>query len=390
MSAALLTKKKHQAGVRISDTVENFVALRRDFHREPELAFAEHRTAGRIAALLATWGFQVTTGLGGTGVVGTLRRGHGSRSLGLRADMDALPVMEQGRLGHASRRAGVMHACGHDGHMAILLAAAQDVALNGRSDGTLHVIFQPAEEIGAGARRMIADGLFRQHPCDAVFALHNWPGEPQGRLGFVDGTAMAAVDQALIEIRGHGGHGASPHETVDPVVVAAHLITALQTIVARNIDPLDMAVVTVGAIRGGEASNVISGSVALKLTARSFRAGPRALLQKRIVNLARSQAESFGANAEIDYRQGVPSVVNHIAETAFARDTGIRGYGNLARRPCHRTSAHAPPAKISHLCWKPVQVATSLSAMAKDRRCTAPSTISTTLSLCRQPATGLP
>jgi hippurate hydrolase len=250
--------------------------------------------------------------------------------------MDALPIAEQSGVAHASRHPGIMHACGHDGHVAILLAAARDLALHGAFDGRLHVIFQPGEEIGAGAKRMIAEGLFDRFPCDAVFALHNWPEEPEGRFGFVEGPAMAAVDQALITIQGKGGHGAAPHQTVDPVVVAAHVITALQTVVSRNVDPLDMAVVTVGSIHGGEASNVIPDSVALKLTARSYREEARSLLQRRIPAITRAQAESFGAVAEVEYRLGFPSVVNHAAETAFARHVARQALGDAAVLPDFR------------------------------------------------------
>jgi hippurate hydrolase len=336
MSETLLSPATTGAAGRLATTVERFVALRRDLHRQPELAFAEHDTAARIAGLLAQWGYQVETGIAGTGVVGTLQRGTGRRALGLRADMDALPILERSGVPHASRRPGAMHACGHDGHVAILLAAAHDMALHGAFDGRLHLIFQPAEEVGGGARRMIADGLFNRFPCDAVFALHNWPGEPEGRFGFVEGPAMAAVDQALITILGKGGHGAAPHQTVDPVVAAAHVITALQTVVSRNLDPLDMAVVTVGSIHGGEASNVIPDSVALKLTARSYREDARALLQRRIPAITRAQAESFGAVAEVEYRLGFPSVVNHAAETAFARNVARRALGAAAVLPGFR------------------------------------------------------
>ena len=312
---------------RLAAALEPFVALRRDLHRHPELAFTEHRTAATIAGLLAGWGYRVESGIAGTGLVATLQKGSGRRSLGLRADMDALPIAEQSGVAHASRIPGVMHACGHDGHVAILLAAARELALHGRFDGRLTLIFQPAEESGGGARRMLEEGLFDRFPCDAVYALHNWPGEPEGRLGFVAGPAMAAVDLALVTLRGRGGHGAAPHETVDPILAAAHVITALQSVVARNRDPLDMAVVTVGAIHGGEAANVIPDSVALKLTMRSYREPVRALLEQRIPALIHAQAASFGAEAVIDYRRGYPALVNHAAETAFARDVAARRLG---------------------------------------------------------------
>lgn len=306
---------------------DEFVALRRDLHRHPELSFNEHRTSGIVATRLAAWGYEVTTGIAGTGVVGTLRRGQGGKSLGIRADMDALPIQEATGLPYASVHPGVMHACGHDGHTAILLAAARCLAEAGEFDGTLHLIFQPAEEQGAGAAKMIAEGLFDRFACDAVYGLHNWPNVNTGHIGCVTGPAMAAVDQATITVHGKGGHGAAPHETVDPVVASAHIITALQTVVARNLNPLDAGVVSVGAIHGGEASNVIPDSVALKLTVRSFRPEVRALLQERIPALVRAQAESFGASAEVDYRLGFPAVVNHASETAFAREVALDLFG---------------------------------------------------------------
>ncbi|MFC3532956.1 M20 aminoacylase family protein [Vogesella facilis] len=306
---------------------EQFVSLRRDLHQHPELSFQEVRTAGIVAGLLAGWGYTVTTGIAGTGVVGSLRRGSGGKRLGIRADMDALPIHEATGLPYASVNAGVMHACGHDGHTAILLAAARYLAEGGQFDGTLHLIFQPAEETGAGAQRMIDEGLFQRFPCDAVFGLHNWPGVESGHVGCVCGPAMASVDQAHITVHGQGGHGAEPQHAVDPVVVSAHLITALQTVVSRNVPPLDMGVVTVGAIHGGAASNVIPDSVALKLTARAFRPEVRQLLAERVPALARAQAESFGARAEVDYRLGFPPVVNHAAETEFARQVAIDTLG---------------------------------------------------------------
>lgn len=310
----------------IAASVEEFIALRRDLHRHPELAFRETRTSAIVAERLASYGYEVTTGLAGTGVVGQLRKGDGSRRLGLRADMDALPIAEQTDRAYASQTAGVMHACGHDGHTTILLAAAKHLAERDFS-GTLTLIFQPAEEIGAGARKLLSEGLFERFPCDAVFGLHNWPGVPSGQFGFVEGPAMAAVDQAIIRIVGKGGHGASPHETVDPVVAASSLVLALQSIVSRNIDPRQAAVVTVGSIHGGEASNVIPDAVELKLTIRSFDAGIRAQLEERISALARAQAESYGARAEVSYRRGFPPLTNYAAETQLAREVALAAFG---------------------------------------------------------------
>ncbi len=314
----------------IASYLDEIVALRHDLHQYPELAFQEHRTAKKIASLLADWGYDVATGIAGTGVVATLKRGDGRRSLGIRADMDALPIEEATGLDYASSNPGVMHACGHDGHTSILLAAARYLAENGDFNGTLRLIFQPAEEIGAGARKMLAEGLFDRFPVDAVFGLHNWPGVAAGQFGFVAGPAMASVDQAVVKIVGKGGHGAEPHRAVDPVLASASFITALQSVVSRNIDPQDMAVATVGSIHAGSASNVIPESVEMKLTMRAFSEQVRARLQERIPALARAQAESFGALAEVNYRLGFPALVNHADETAFARNVALKTLGAAA------------------------------------------------------------
>jgi len=311
----------------IAAFIHEFQALRRDLHQHPELSFQEHRTSAIVAERLASWGYEVTTGIAGTGLVGTLRKGQGTKTLGIRADMDALPITEATGLPYASQNAGVMHACGHDGHTSVLLAAARFLAESGRFDGTLNLIFQPAEENGGGANRMIGEGLFERFPCDAVFGLHNWPCVGAGHFGCVTGPAMASVDQITITVRGKGGHGAAPHETVDPVVASAHIITALQTVVSRNVDPLDMGVVTVGSIHGGNAPNVVPESVELKLTARAFKPEVRAVLQERIPAIARAQAESFGATADVLYRPGYPAVLNHEAETELARSVALDTFG---------------------------------------------------------------
>jgi hippurate hydrolase len=301
------------------DRVGEFVQLRRDIHRHPELAFEEHRTSDLVATKLEGWGYAVHRGLGGTGVVGTLQRGTSARSLGLRADMDALPIEEATGVAWTSSKPGLMHACGHDGHTAMLLAAAKAMASDASFDGTLNLIFQPAEEGGGGAVRMMADGLFDVHPCDAVFALHNMPGVPQGHFVFRDGAAMASSDYVTIRVHGTGGHGAMPHRAADPLVAASSIVMALQTIVARNVDPLHTAVVTVGALHAGQANNVIPALATLELSVRALDAEVRRLLEQRIKALVAAQAESFGVTAEIDWRPGYCVLVNSVPETDFAR-----------------------------------------------------------------------
>jgi hippurate hydrolase len=304
-----------------------FITLRRDIHRHPELAFDEHRTSALVAEQLQSWGYAVERGLGGTGVVGQLVRGSGQRRLGLRADMDALPIDEATGLGYASCHAGVMHACGHDGHTAMLLAAAQHLAQRGDFCGTLNLIFQPAEEGGGGALRMMAGGLFDKYPCDAVFAMHNMPGVPQGRLVLREGAAMASSDYATVTLTGVGGHGAMPQRAVDPIVAAASIVMALQTVVSRNIDPLHMAVVTVGALHAGKANNVIPQSATLEISVRALDREVRIKLEQRIKALITAQAESFEVTARIDWRAGYAVLVNTPAETAFAREIALELVG---------------------------------------------------------------
>ncbi len=304
-----------------------FISLRRDIHRHPELAFNEHRTAGLVADKLEAWGYAVQRGVGGTGVVGTLVRGSGTRCLGIRADMDALPISEASGAGWSSVYPGVMHACGHDGHTAMLLAAARHLAEQGAFDGTLHLIFQPAEEGGGGALRMMEDGLFERFPCDAVFAMHNMPGIAQGHFVLREGAAMASSDYATVTLTGTGGHGAMPHRAADPIVAAASIVMALQTIVSRNIDPLQAAVVTVGALHSGQANNVIPALATLEISVRALDREVRATLERRIKALVAAQAESLGVQAQIDWRPGYAVLVNTPAETALARDVAIELVG---------------------------------------------------------------
>jgi hippurate hydrolase len=304
-----------------------FIILRRDIHRHPELAFAEHRTAALVADKLEGWGYTVERGIGGTGVVGTLVRGYGNKRLGLRADMDALPIDEASGAAWTSANTCVMHACGHDGHTAMLLAAARHLAESGEFAGTLHLIFQPAEEGGGGALRMMDDGLFERYPCDAVFAMHNMPGIEQGRFVLREGAAMASSDYASIELHGLGGHGAMPHRATDPIVSAASIVMALQTIVARNIDPLQAAVVTVGALHAGKANNVIPATATLELSVRALDREVRATVERRVKALVAAQAESFGVTARIDWKPGYAVLVNTPAETDFARAVAVELVG---------------------------------------------------------------
>ena len=309
---------------------DEFTALRRDIHQHPELGYQEFRTSELVAERLASWGYAVTRGLGGTGVVGQLVRGKSGsagKRLGLRADMDALPIQEATGLPHASCHAGLMHACGHDGHTATLLAAAKHLAEQGEFDGTLNLIFQPAEEGLGGARKMMEDGLFEQFPCDAIFAMHNMPGFPRGQLLLREGATMASSENITITLQGQGGHGAMPHVAIDPVVAGAAIVMGLQTIVARNVPPLHMAVITVGAFQAGEANNVIPQTATLKLSVRSLDRAVRQLLNRRIRELVEAQAHSYGCQATVDFQGGYPVLVNTQPETEFARQVALELLG---------------------------------------------------------------
>ena len=297
--------------------LEDSVAVRHHIHAHPELAYEEHATSDLVAEKLAAWGYDVHRGLGGTGVVGTMKKGTGVRRLGLRADMDALPIEEQTGLAYTSKHAGTMHACGHDGHTATLLAAARELK-DTDFDGTLHLIFQPAEEGLGGARKMIEDGLFEKFPCDAVFAYHNMPGYPTGKFGTLPGAFMASSDTVIIKILGHGGHGSMPHIAADAILIASYLVVALQSVVSRNVDPRQMAVVTVGSIHAGNAPNVIADTAELRLSVRAYSPEVRAALRERITALAHAQAAAFGAKAEVDYHWRYPSLQNEPGMTAFA------------------------------------------------------------------------
>ncbi|MFO1286555.1 MAG: M20 aminoacylase family protein [Rubrivivax sp.] len=295
------------------------VAIRHQIHANPELAFEESATADLVAERLQRWGYEVHRGLGVTGVVGTLKAGTSTRRIGLRADMDALPIKEASGKPWSSQVLGKMHACGHDGHTAMLLAAARHLAATKRFDGILHVVFQPAEEGQGGARKMLEDGFLDLFPCEAMFGMHNMPGRPLHKFAAVPGYALASSDSAIIKVRGTGGHGAMPHHANDPVVAASSIVMSLQTIVSRNVPPLQMGIVTVGAFLAGDAPNVIPGEAELRLTVRAFKPEVRDLLEKRITEIAQAQAAVFGCTAEVKYDRRYPMLYNHPKETEFCR-----------------------------------------------------------------------
>ncbi|SOC12680.1 M20 aminoacylase family protein [Rhodobacter maris] len=307
--------------------LDHFIALRKDLHRHPEIGLEELRTADIVAQELESYGYSVSRGLARTGVVGTLSYGAGNRAIGLRADMDALPILEETGAPYASQTPGKMHACGHDGHTATLLAAAKTLAERQNFDGTVHLIFQPAEENFGGAQMMVEEGFFRAFPCDAVFGMHNDPALPFGQFTFRDGAIMAAVDECTITVTGLGGHGATPELCRDPVVAAASIVMALQTIVARNVSALDNAVVTVAAIHSGTASNIVPERAEIVVGIRTFDAGVRDVIEARIKAIALAQAQSFGCAAHIDYVRSYDPTINHAAETAFARDLAAEMFG---------------------------------------------------------------
>lgn len=303
-----------------ADVLAEAVSWRHHLHRHPELAFGERQTSEFIAARLESFGLQVHRGLAGTGVVGTLTRGTGRRSIGIRADMDALPIREENDAPHVSSVAGVMHACGHDGHTAMALAAARVCADLSNLDGTVHFIFQPAEENEGGGRRMVAEGLFEQFPCDRIFALHNWPATPAGTCVALDGPMMAAFGTFEIGIRGRGAHGAMPHAGTDAILTAAQVVSALQSIVSRNVDPLQSAVVSVTQIRGGDTWNVLPEECLIRGTTRWYDDGVGDSIEERIARLASSVATGFGCTARIDYQRRYPATINDPASAKLLRE----------------------------------------------------------------------
>ncbi|MCA0434085.1 MAG: amidohydrolase [Proteobacteria bacterium] len=310
---------------RISAFADELLALRHDFHAHPELCFQEFRTSGIVARELRALGFEVAEGVAGTGVVGTIRNGKGNRAIAIRADMDALPFVEETNLPHASKTPGVMHACGHDGHTAMLLGLAKYLARHKDFDGTVHLVFQPAEEDISGAHRMIAEGLFEKFPVDSVFALHNLPGVPVGEVRVRPGAITAAVDIIDITVRGIAGHGALPHLAADSVVAASAIVMALQTAISRINDALDPAVLTVGSIHGGTLATAIPETVTMKTGLRTTSKASREKLLQRIPEIIHGQAASFGCKAELDYGDCIiyPVGINDVTATEGVRQVAI-------------------------------------------------------------------
>jgi len=320
-------------------TIEQFAlemtGWRRDIHAHPELGFREQRTSDLVATQLAAFGIEVHRGIGKTGVVGVLRAGSAKRTVGLRADMDALPIQEANTFDHRSRHEGRMHACGHDGHTTMLLGAAKYLAATRNFDGTVNFIFQPAEEGIGGAKAMIDDGLFKRFPCEAVFGMHNRPGMPLGRFAVKAGPMMAGGAFFDIDIEGKGSHGARPESGVDPVLAASHVVAALQSIVARNVRPVDTAVLSVTQVHGGDAYNVIPQRVRLSGTVRAFSNEVMELVGRNMARVAEGVASGFGAKAKTDFRVIFPPTVNNPeqAEVAAAICAGLVGAENVNRNP---------------------------------------------------------
>ncbi|HOW47179.1 MAG TPA: M20 aminoacylase family protein [Rubrivivax sp.] len=294
-------------------------AMRRDIHAHPELCFQEERTADVIAKALTDWGIPIHRGLGKTGVVGIVKNGSSARAVGLRADIDALPMTEHNHFAHASTYAGKMHACGHDGHTAMLLAAARHLAKHRNFDGTVYLVFQPAEEGGGGAREMMRDGLFEKFPMEAIFGIHNWPGMQVGQFALKSGPVMAGSNEFKITIRGRGAHAALPHLGTDPVPIACQMVQAFQTIVTRDKRPIDTAVISVTMIHAGEATNVVPESCEIQGTVRTFTTEVLDLVERRMKQIAESTCAAFEVGCEFEFKRNYPPTVNHEAETEFAR-----------------------------------------------------------------------
>ncbi len=298
----------------------SIATLRRDIHAHPELCFQEERTSDLIAKALTEWGIPVHRGLGTTGVVGIVKNGTSDRAVGLRADIDALPMTEHNHFAHASTYPGKMHACGHDGHTAMLLAAAKHLATNRNFDGTVYLVFQPAEEGGGGAREMIKDGLFKLFPMEAMFGAHNWPGMAAGQFALKNGPVFASSNEFKITVRGKGGHAALPHVGVDPVPVACQMVQGFQTIITRNKRPIDAGVISVTMIHAGEATNVIPDACVLEGTVRTFTLEVLDLIERRMQAVAESIGAAFDCTVEFSFTRNYPPTINHPKETEFVRN----------------------------------------------------------------------
>lgn len=311
-----------------------FVGIRHQIHAFPELAFEELRTSDLVAERLQSWGYEVHRGLGSTGVVGRLKKGQGSRSIGIRADMDALPIQEKTGLPYASTLSGKMHACGHDGHTAILLCAARYLAESVDYNGTLNLIFQPAEENEGGALRMVDDGLFEQFPCDEIYALHNTPGLPVGQIGMITGPAMASFDRATVTLTGRSAHGAMPHHGIDVMQAAASIVLGLQSLVSREVDALKSAVITVGSIQAGATYNIVPESATIKIGIRALNPEVRNQIETRLRDFVGAQAQSYQLQADLLYERKYPVLVNHAAQTERARAVAAQllGADNVVTR----------------------------------------------------------
>jgi amidohydrolase len=303
----------------IATQAAGIAAIRRDIHAHPELCFEEQRTSDLVAAKLTEWGIPIQRGLGKTGVVGIVKAGTSAHAVGLRADMDALPMQEFNTFAHTSQYAGKMHACGHDGHTAMLLAAAQHFSKHRNFDGTVYLIFQPAEEGGGGAREMIKDGLFEKFPMQAVFGMHNWPGMPVGSFALSGGPVMASSNEFKITIRGKGAHGAMPHLGLDPVPVACAMVQAFQTIISRNKKPIDAAVISVTMIHAGEATNVVPDTCELQGTVRTFTIDVLDMIEQRMREVAHNLCSAYGVTCDFEFERNYPPTINHPAESEFAR-----------------------------------------------------------------------
>jgi amidohydrolase len=321
----------------IADLHEDMIAWRHDLHAHPELGFQEHRTADFVARKLAEFGVEVHRGIAGTGVVGTLRAGNGRRAIAFRADMDALPIVERTGAAYASTHPGVMHACGHDGHTATLLGAARHLAATRDFDGTVHFVFQPAEENDGGGKRMVDEGLFERFPAENIFALHNWPGLPFGTLAVRVGPQMAARDNFTIAVRGTGSHAAMPHLGDDPIITACRIVSDAQAIVSRTVDPLASAVLSFTQIHGGNTMNVVPGEVTLAGTCRFLDAAVGAHVAERLARLCRTVGEDCGVEVALDYQKGYPPAVNTAPAVATAAGAARNVFG-----PDNVTTEFAP------------------------------------------------